>query len=88
VRVRAVARVANLVVYLFILLVYLVIYHKVFRVGFVKMRGYQRQSAIALDRYDLEYRVLRELVFELERRMRLRENPWRRFRRRASRNFQ
>jgi hypothetical protein len=47
------------------------------------MSGYQRQSAIALDRYDLEDRAMRELVFEAERSMRLRENPWRRFRRRT-----
>ena len=47
------------------------------------MSGYKRQSAIALDRYDLEDRALRELRFKVERRMRLRENPWRRFRRRA-----
>jgi hypothetical protein len=47
------------------------------------MSGYQRQSAIALDRYDPEGRALRELIFEVERRMHLRWNPWRRFRRRA-----
>jgi hypothetical protein len=40
------------------------------------MSDYQRQSAIALDRYDLEERTLRELIIEVERRMRLRENPW------------
>jgi hypothetical protein len=69
VRVRAVARAANLVVYLIILLVYLVSYHITIGVGFVKMSGYQRQSAIALDRYDLEDRAMRELVFEAERSM-------------------
>jgi hypothetical protein len=42
------------------------------------MSGYQRQSAIAFDRYDLEDRALRELFFEVERTMRLREDPWRR----------
>jgi hypothetical protein len=49
------------------------------------MSGYQRQSAIALGRYDLEDRdrALRELVFEVERRMRLRQDPWRRYRRPA-----
>jgi hypothetical protein len=47
------------------------------------MSGYQRQSAIALDRYDPEDRAPRELVFEVQRRMRLRGRPWRRFRRRA-----
>ena len=47
------------------------------------MSGYQRQSAIALDRYDPEDRAVQELVFEVERRMRLREDPRRRFRRRA-----
>ena len=47
------------------------------------MSGYQRQSAIALDRYDPEDRALRELLFELQRKMRLRWNPWRRLRRRA-----
>ena len=47
------------------------------------MSGYQRQSAIALDRYDPEDRALRELVFEVQRRMRLRWNPWRRVRRQA-----
>jgi len=83
VRVRAEARATNLIIYLLVLLVYLVIYHIEFRVGFVKMSGYKRQSAIALDRYDLEDRALRELRFKVERRMRLRENPWRRFRRRA-----
>ena len=64
-------------------LVYLVSYHITLRVGFVKMSGYQRQSAIALDRYNLEDGALRELVFPVERRMRLHEDPWRRFRRRA-----
>ena len=49
----------------------------------VKTSGYQRQSAIALDRYDPEDRALRELFFEVERRMRLRDDPWRPFRRRA-----
>jgi hypothetical protein len=47
------------------------------------MSGYQRQSAIALDRYDAEDRALRELVFEVERRMHFREDAWRRCRRRA-----
>ena len=47
------------------------------------MSGYRRQLAIALDRYDLEERALRELVFEVERKVRLREDPWRRFRRQA-----
>jgi hypothetical protein len=47
------------------------------------MSGYQRQSAIALDRYDAEDRAVRELFFEAERRMRLHEDPWRRLRRRA-----
>jgi hypothetical protein len=65
------------------LIVNLVIYHITFKIGFVKMSGYQRQSAIALDRYDPEDRRLRELFFGVERRMRLREDPWRRFRRRA-----
>jgi hypothetical protein len=47
------------------------------------MSVYQRQAAIALDRYDPEDRSVLELTFKVERRMRLRENPWRRFRRRA-----
>jgi hypothetical protein len=47
------------------------------------MSGYQRQSAIALDRYDSEDRALWELVFEVERKMRLREDPRRRCLRRA-----
>jgi hypothetical protein len=47
------------------------------------MSGYQRQSAIALDRYDPEDRAMREPFFAVERKMRLREDPWRRFRRRA-----
>ena len=47
------------------------------------MNGYQRQSAIALDRYDLEERTLQKLIFGVEGRMRLREDPWRCFRRRA-----
>jgi len=51
------------------------------------MSGYQRQSAIALDRYDPEDRALRELLFELQRKMRLRWNPWRRLRRRAREMF-
>jgi hypothetical protein len=71
----------------FYLIVNLVIYHITFKIGFVKMSGYQRQSAIALDRYDPEDRPLRELFFAVERRMRLRENPWRRFRRRAWETF-
>ena len=44
------------------------------------MSGYQRQSAIVLDRYDPEDRALRELLFELQRRMRLRAKTWRRLR--------
>ena len=51
------------------------------------MSGYKRQSAIALDRYNLEDRALRELVFAVERRMRLQEDPWCRFRRRAAELF-
>jgi hypothetical protein len=47
------------------------------------MSGYRRQSAIALDRYDLEDRALRVLVFAVERRMRLHGDPWRRFRQQA-----
>jgi hypothetical protein len=41
----------------------------------VKMSGYRRQLAIALDRYDLEDRALRVLVFAVERRMRLHGDP-------------
>jgi hypothetical protein len=47
------------------------------------MSGYQRQAAIALDRYDPEDRSVLEVIFEVERRMRFRKDPWRRFRRRA-----
>ena len=54
-----------------------------FNVVNVKTTGYQRQSAIALDRYDPEDRALRELVFEMERRVHFREDPWRPFWRRA-----
>ena len=64
------------------LIVYLTIYHIKTRVGFVKLSAYQRQSAIALDRYDLEERTLRELIIEAERRMCLRGDR-RRLRRRA-----
>jgi hypothetical protein len=53
----------------------------------MKMSGYQRQSAIALDRYDPEDRALRELVFEVGRRVRLHKDPWRRCRRRAWKTF-
>jgi hypothetical protein len=47
------------------------------------MDGYQRQAAIALDRYDPEDRSVLEVIFEVERRMRFRKDPWCRFRRRA-----
>jgi hypothetical protein len=49
----------------------------------VKMSGYQRQSVIALDRYDPQDRALRELLLAVERRVRSCEGPWRRFRRQA-----
>jgi hypothetical protein len=46
------------------------------------MSGYQRQSVIALDRYDPEERALRALIFEIERKMK-RKDSWRRYRRQA-----
>jgi hypothetical protein len=46
------------------------------------MSGYQRQSTIALDRYDADDRALRELLFAVERGRRPGEDPWRRYRRR------
>ena len=47
------------------------------------MSGYRRQSAIALDRYDVADRAIGGLIFEVERRVRYDDNFWRRFRRRA-----
>jgi hypothetical protein len=47
------------------------------------MSVYQRQAAIALDRYDPEDRSVRELTFEVEWRMRLRKDPRHRYRRQA-----
>jgi hypothetical protein len=64
-------------------IIYLLIYHCLSNLQDREHERLSTQSAIALDRYDLDDRALRELVFEVERRMRLRENPWRRFRRRA-----
>jgi hypothetical protein len=46
------------------------------------MSGYQRQSAIALDRYDPEERAVRALIFEIERKMK-HKDPWRRLLRQA-----
>ena len=51
------------------------------------MSVYQRQAAIALDRYDPEDRSVRELTFEVERRMRLRKDPRHRYRRQAWQRF-
>jgi hypothetical protein len=52
----------------------------------VKMSGYERQSAIALDRYDPEESAVRALIFEIGRRM-SRKDSWRRYRRQAWRRF-